>query len=100
MGAINPNKIISKKQLEVSQRLTKALVSSVSSYYDAHAIIENAVLIEESTQDTKILVNDAKSKFKISSFRIKELLRFIDISYEEFKATKEWVKYLGELSCL
>lgn len=98
MGAINPNKIVSKKQLEISQNLTKSLLSSISSYYNAHAIIENAVLAEENTKNTKKFLNDARAKFKVTSLHVKELSTFINISYGEFKATKEWIHYLDELS--
>jgi len=97
MGAINPNKIINRKQLEVSQKLTRAFVSSASSYYEAHSIIENAVLAEENAKAVRKFVNDAKSKFKTSSVRIKELLHFINVAYEEFEGTNEWIEYLDEL---
>jgi len=100
MGAINPNKIVSKKQLEISQKLTKSLVSSIGSYYNAHAIIENAVLSEGNIKNTIEFVNDARLKFKGTSSHIKELLNLINISYQEFKATKEWISYLDELSVL
>lgn len=101
MGAINPNRIISKKQLIVSQKLTKYLSLSISAYYGSHAIIEDAVLAESESGESAIKsVNQSVECFVDCIEQIELLQRYINIAKVEFTNSAEWIEYLSNLNTI